>query len=88
MWSLIFFYILFLILTFHYNAYSFPNVNSLLAEDDYGTPYLRVIDFIINGSIGSAVATIFVLTLGFWTAAAVCGAPGNNVPIPTHSVPY
>ena len=37
---------------------SFPNVNSLLAEDEQGQPYLSANDYILPGTIVSVVAGV------------------------------
>jgi anion transporter len=44
---------------------SFPNINSLLAEDDYGRPYLTVSDFLKYGGIFSTVTLIMLITVGY-----------------------
>ena len=44
---------------------SFPNVNSLLAEDDYGTPYLVPKDFVKAGLPASMVVGGLVALLAF-----------------------
>lgn len=51
---------------------SFPNVNSLLAEDEFGQPYLKAKDFL---GIGTIVTLTLVLSLVTWmvpfTAAVI-----------------
>lgn len=42
---------------------SFPNVNSLLAEDDTGHPYLRARDFLVPGTLVTIVLTLGGATL-------------------------
>lgn len=42
---------------------SFPNVNSLLAEDEFGKPYLKAGDFL---GIGTVVTLFLVLSLVTW----------------------
>ena len=44
---------------------SFPNVNSLLAEDDYGSPYLTPKDFLRVGIPASLASGAIVAMLGF-----------------------
>lgn len=44
---------------------SFPNINSLLAEDDYGRPYLQVADFLKYGGIFSGITLAMLITVGF-----------------------
>ena len=44
---------------------SFPNINSLLAEDDYGRPYLEVADFLKYGGMFSGATLVLLITLGF-----------------------
>lgn len=41
---------------------SFPNVNSLLAEDAHGKPYLRAKDFLLSGTIITVFFTISLVT--------------------------
>ncbi|CAD2218704.1 phosphate transporter [Angomonas deanei] len=41
---------------------SFPNVNSLLAEDEKGKPYLRAKDFLFCGTAITAVFTLCLIT--------------------------
>jgi di/tricarboxylate transporter len=53
---------------------SFPNINSLLIEDDNGTPYLHSIDFIKHGTPMALIALILICTLGFVLVEAVFGA--------------
>eukprot|EP00899_Mesostigma_viride_P017284 jgi/Mesvir1/25557/Mv01794-RA.1 len=50
---------------------SFPNVNSLLVEDDYGVPYLRVVDFIKVGAPVSIMVVTAIATLGYSLAVFV-----------------
>eukprot|EP00658_Telonema_sp_P-2_P023874 TRINITY_DN19579_c0_g3_i3.p1 TRINITY_DN19579_c0_g3~~TRINITY_DN19579_c0_g3_i3.p1 ORF type:complete len:101 (+),score=18.55 TRINITY_DN19579_c0_g3_i3:135-437(+) len=42
---------------------SFPNVNSLLAEDDLGRPYLKAKDFLVTGLL---VTLVFFVSCGTW----------------------
>lgn len=42
---------------------SFPNVNSLLAEDEFGKPYLAARDFL---GIGSVITLFLVVSLATW----------------------
>eukprot|EP01135_Chromosphaera_perkinsii_P000836 Nk52_evm124s151 gene=Nk52_evmTU124s151 len=51
----------------------FPNINALLLEDDYGRQYLKVIDFVKNGSICSFILFILNSTLGYLLVTAVFG---------------
>jgi len=44
---------------------SFPNVNSLYIEDDFGATYLKARDFIIAGGIMTIVIVVLDLTLGY-----------------------
>lgn len=44
---------------------SFPNVNSLLAEDDYGTPYLTPRDFVRSGVPSSIAVGLCIVALGY-----------------------
>ena len=44
---------------------SFPNVNSLLAEDDYGRPYLVAADFVRVGLPASLLVSTLCATLAF-----------------------
>jgi hypothetical protein len=44
---------------------SFPNLNSLSAEDDLGGAYLRPAHFIIAGVPGTVVAGSLVATVGY-----------------------
>lgn len=44
---------------------SFPNVNSLLLEDDYGNPYLHVVDFLKFGGPFSVIVVFILLTAGY-----------------------
>ena len=44
---------------------SFPNINSLLAEDDYGRPYLHVADFLKYGGIFSGITLVMLITMGY-----------------------
>jgi len=41
---------------------SFPNVNSLLAEDDAGKPYLLARNYLAPGAVGTLV--VLVVTIG------------------------
>ena len=50
---------------------SFPNVNSLLAEDDYGRPFLSAADFIRVGLPVSVLMSVLVATLAFWLIGAL-----------------
>mmetsp|Transcript_43046 Transcript_43046/g.98688 ORF Transcript_43046/g.98688 Transcript_43046/m.98688 type:complete len:124 (-) Transcript_43046:206-577(-) len=45
---------------------SFPNVNSLLAEDDYGRTYVRATDFVLVGFPAQLLVTFIVMTLGYF----------------------
>jgi len=45
---------------------SFPNVNSLLAEDDYGRAYLSATDFVKIGLPASVLVSALAATLAFW----------------------
>ena len=51
----------------------FPNINALLLEDDYGRQYLRVIDFVKNGTACSFMLFILNSTLGFALVTVVFG---------------
>jgi len=44
---------------------SFPNVNSLLAEDDYGATYLTPKDFVRAGVPSSIAVGLCIVTLGY-----------------------
>ena len=44
---------------------SFPNVNSLLAEDDYGAPFLSASDFVRTGAPATAVVGGVVTALAY-----------------------
>ena len=48
---------------------SFPNVNSLLAEDDYSVPYLTASDFVKAGALSSLAVGVLITTLGYPLAA-------------------
>jgi len=54
---------------------SFPNINSLLIEDDNGTPYLHSTDYLTHGSVISLVCFILVSTLGYWMVELVLATP-------------
>jgi len=45
---------------------SFPNVNSLLAEDDYGRAYVNAADFVLVGLPASMLVSALSATLAFW----------------------
>jgi hypothetical protein len=44
---------------------SFPNLNSLSAEDDLGGAYLRPAHFLLAGIPGTVVAGVLVATVGY-----------------------
>ncbi len=44
---------------------SFPNINSLLIEDDNGVPYLHAVDFLKHGTPIALVTLVLICTLGF-----------------------
>lgn len=44
---------------------SFPNVNSLLVEDDFNRPFLHPIDFIKHGSVISTILLAMTATIGY-----------------------
>ena len=48
---------------------SFPNVNSLLAEDELGVPYLRAEHFVRVGLPASLLLGLLVATVGYAAAA-------------------
>jgi phosphate transporter len=50
---------------------SFPNVNSLLAEDDYGATYLTPRDFVRAGLPASIAVGALIAVLGYPLAAHV-----------------
>ena len=50
---------------------SFPNVNSLLAEDDYGRAYLSAADFVKVGLPASLGMAALCATLGFFMTGIV-----------------
>jgi phosphate transporter len=41
---------------------SFPNVNSLLAEDEFGKPYLKASDFIKMGFLATMIVVVSLMT--------------------------
>jgi len=45
---------------------SFPNVNSLYMEDDFGMNYLKVVDFIKAGGPMTGILLLLVLTFGYF----------------------
>lgn len=47
---------------------SFPNVNSLLAEDDHGKPWLSVKHYLVAGTPMTLLVAILLVTLGYWLA--------------------
>ena len=49
---------------------SFPNANSLLAEDELGVPYLKAEHFVRVGLPASLLLGVLVATLGYWEAAS------------------
>ena len=44
---------------------SFPNVNSLLAEDDYGVPFLSAREFVSAGAPATALVGTIVAALAY-----------------------
>jgi anion transporter len=44
---------------------SFPNMNSLLVDDDFGRPYLHTTDFVKHGTIISALLMLLLSTYGY-----------------------
>ena len=44
---------------------SFPNLNSLMAEDDLGDSYLSSAHFLATGVPATALAGVLVATLGY-----------------------
>ena len=52
---------------------SFPNVNSLLAEDDYGVPYLSPRDYVRAGAIASCAILLIIVTVGYPLAPLLLG---------------
>ena len=50
---------------------SFPNANSLLAEDELGVPYLKADHFVRVGLPASVLLGVLVATVGYWEAAAL-----------------
>jgi phosphate transporter len=50
---------------------SFPNCNALLAEDDFGLPYLKPRDFFVWGSAVSIITILIVTSAGYWLASVV-----------------
>ena len=52
---------------------SFPNMNSLLAEDDFQRPYLAVKDFLKYGGAFSVITFVLLVTFEFGLLKAVFG---------------
>jgi len=50
---------------------SFPNVNSLLVEDDYKTPYLHAQDFILHGTAISIMVFLLLNSVAYLLILAV-----------------
>lgn len=44
---------------------SFPNVSSLLVNDDFGRKYLSVRDFLTSGIPMSIISVLMICTLGY-----------------------
>ncbi len=44
---------------------SFPNMNSLCVEDDFGQPYLSMRDFLLHGSVVSLLAYALVVSFAY-----------------------
>lgn len=53
---------------------SFPNVNSLLAVDDHGKPWLGVRHFLLAGIPMTLLTAILLVTFGYWLASVVVSA--------------
>lgn len=51
---------------------SFPNVNSLMATDDSGTPWLGVKHFLQAGIPMTALVGFMLCTVGYWLAVWAC----------------
>lgn len=52
---------------------SFPNMNSLVAEDEQGVPYLEPRDFLVPGGVVSALCAGILMVCGPWWAGIVLG---------------
>mmetsp|Transcript_69560 Transcript_69560/g.175641 ORF Transcript_69560/g.175641 Transcript_69560/m.175641 type:complete len:698 (+) Transcript_69560:51-2144(+) len=50
---------------------SFPNVNSLMAVDDHGKPWLAMNNFLAAGTPMTILMTLLLTTFGFWLATLV-----------------
>ena len=44
---------------------SFPNLNAVMTEDDYGRTYLRSVDFVKYGTLTSLLLYALIVSLGF-----------------------
>merc|ERR1712039_66096 len=53
---------------------SFPNVNSLLAEDDHGKPWLAVKHYLVAGTPMTLLTAGLLVTLGYWLATVALGS--------------
>jgi len=52
---------------------SFPNVNSLMAADDHGKPWLSIRHFLLAGTPMTLVLAFLLVTVGFFWATVVMG---------------
>jgi len=50
---------------------SFPNVNSLLVDDDFNRPFLHPKDFLIHGSVISVLVLLLLCSAGYGLSLAV-----------------
>ena len=55
---------------------SFPNVNSLLVDDDFGRPYLHAMDFLRHGTPVSVGLLLLLCTVGYGMVALM--VPGGS----------